>query len=71
MTGEHEEAVRFFLAAVAIRPRSSFAHASLAMSLEKSGRLEEAAESLRQNILLWPEEPRQRVRLGAILADPG
>ena len=39
MTGQHEEAGRFFLAAVAIRPRSSFAHGSLAMSLEKSGRL--------------------------------
>ncbi len=71
ITGEHEEAVRYFLAAVAIRPRSSIAHTSLAMSLEKSGRLSEAADTLRQNILLWPEEPRQHVRLGAILLSLG
>ncbi len=71
MSGEHEEAGRFYLAAVAIRPRSSFAHGSLAMSLEKSGRVEEAADILRQDIRQRPEEPHQRVRLGALLLSLG
>ena len=70
MTGQQEEAGRFFSAAVAIRPRSSLAHSSLAMSLEKSGRLEEAADTLRQAILLRPEEPHQHVRLGAVSIEP-
>ena len=56
-TGQHEEAGRFFSAAVAIRPRSSLAHSSLAMCFEKSGRLEEAADTFRQAILLRPGRP--------------
>jgi eukaryotic-like serine/threonine-protein kinase len=70
-SGEHEEAGRFFLAAVAIRPRSSLAHGSLAMALEKSGRLKEAADTLRRDIRLWPEESHQHVRLGAVLLSLG
>jgi len=71
MTGAHEEACRFFSAAVAVRPRSSLAHGSLAMSLERSGRLEDAEETLRQAILLRPEEPHQHIKLGALLLDMG
>jgi serine/threonine-protein kinase len=69
--GQHDEAGRFFSAAVAIRPRSSIAHGSLARSLEKSGRLEEAADTFRQAILLRPDEPHQHIKLGAVLMSLG
>ncbi len=71
ISGQHEEAGRFFSVAVAIRPRSSFAHRSLGLSLEKSGRLDEAVATLQQGIRSRPDDSHTHDALGRLLLDMG
>jgi eukaryotic-like serine/threonine-protein kinase len=71
ITGEHEEAGRFFSVAVAIRTRSGLAHRSLGSSLEKYGRLEEAAATLQQGIRSRADDSHTHEALGRLLIDMG
>jgi predicted Zn-dependent protease len=67
----HDEAIRFFSVAVAVRPRSEIALDYLGTALYEAGRLEDAAATLRQGVRLRPENAKLRVSLGAVLMDQG
>ncbi len=70
-SSQHDEAGRFFSAAVAIRPRSSLAHRSLGSSLEKAGRLDEAVATLEHAIRSRPDDAHAHDALGRLLLDMG
>src|SRR5262249_50199881 len=70
MKKEREGAVRFFTAAVSIRPNALIAHRLLGVALHSQKRLDEAAAGFREGVRLDPTDPSgSRKRLGNILTD--
>ncbi len=65
------EAVRYFSAAVVIRPRSAFAHNGLGASLGVQGKVEEAVAEYREAIRLKSDHAIARNNLGGYLAKQG
>jgi tetratricopeptide (TPR) repeat protein len=59
-----EEALRYYTAAVALRPRSSIAHRNLGDALLKKGLLDEAIAEFRKAIRLQKDEGAQHFRGG-------
>jgi tetratricopeptide (TPR) repeat protein len=64
-------AVRFYAAAVAIRPTSAGAHNNLGNALKAKGRLNEAIAEYREAITLSPNDAYVYTRLGNALAAKG
>jgi tetratricopeptide (TPR) repeat protein len=64
-----QEAVPFFTAAVALRPRSSGAHYNLGMAFKNSGSDDEAIAAYREAIRLKPDYAEAYVSMGSILCD--
>jgi serine/threonine-protein kinase len=73
--GDHydrpEAAVRYFSAAVSIRPRSSTAHVDLGIALADQRKLEEAVEEYRTALRLKQDHPEAHFDLGHDLAEQG
>ncbi len=65
------EAIGFYRAALAIRPRSYAILNDLGMALRDQGKLAEAVETLHQAIELQPNSPKAYVQLGLALARQG
>jgi serine/threonine-protein kinase len=68
---EHVEAVRFFTAAVALRPDSPGAHYNLALALTRTGQVDEAIACYRKAIELDPKYAAAHSSLGSALYDQG
>jgi serine/threonine protein kinase/Flp pilus assembly protein TadD len=66
-----EEAVGFYRAAMAVRPRSSSAHSNLGTALADKGDLAGAIHEYRQAIALDPRDARVHYNLGVTLHDKG
>jgi serine/threonine protein kinase/Flp pilus assembly protein TadD len=66
-----EEAVRYFTAAVALRPDSPGSHLNLGNALNKMGRLDEAIDACRTAIRLKPDYSGPHNVLGAALYKQG
>jgi tetratricopeptide (TPR) repeat protein len=66
-----EEAIRYWTAAVAVRPQSPTAHYSLAIMLGGKGRLDEAITEYREAIRFRNDFPEAHANLGMMLADQG
>jgi serine/threonine-protein kinase len=64
-----EEAIRYYTAAVALRPQSPNAHYGLANPLHGKGRLDEAIAEYREAIRLKKDFPEAHTNLGLALAD--
>jgi serine/threonine-protein kinase len=62
-----EEAIRYYTAAAALRPRSAVTHASLAFALRKQGRADEAVEEYRAALAVNPHYALAHCGLGAAL----
>jgi tetratricopeptide (TPR) repeat protein len=70
--GNHlEDAIRYYAAAVAIRPQSVLGHVNLAAALKDKGRLNEAVAEFREAIHLDKDEPNSHFGLGNALRDKG
>jgi serine/threonine-protein kinase len=67
----HDEAIRFFTAAVAVRSDSPAAHMALGAALRRRGRLEEAREAYEKAIRLQPDSSVTHHGLGTFLYDKG
>src|SRR5690606_10232636 len=65
---EPVEAVRYYQAALAIRPKSSTVHNNLAVTLTSLGRTQEALSHYAQALALNPDPPAVRLHLGCALA---
>jgi len=65
---EPVEAVRYYQAALAIRPKSSTVHNNLAVTLTSLGRTQEALSHYEQALALNPDSPAVRFNLGCALA---
>jgi tetratricopeptide (TPR) repeat protein len=68
---QHEEAVRFLTAAVAIRPASAGARLNLGAALLAGGRLDEAIGAFRKVLALRPDYAMAHNNLGIALARKG
>jgi serine/threonine-protein kinase len=66
-----EEAIRYFTAAVALRPQSPGSHLNLGSALEKVGRLDEAIDACREAIRLKPGYSGAHNNLGKALYKQG
>ncbi len=66
-----EDAIRFFTAAVALRPKSPYAHLNLGVALGEKGSLAEAVACFRQAIALKPVLPEAHYNLGTALQEQG
>jgi tetratricopeptide (TPR) repeat protein len=66
-----QEAIRFFSAAVAIRPMSAAAHHSLGFALIGQGKVDEGIAQFRQAIRLKPDDVTAHLFLGDALRGQG
>jgi tetratricopeptide (TPR) repeat protein len=66
-----EEAIRYYTAAVAIRPQNPIVHYNLARMLRDKGRLDQAITENREAIRFRNDFPDAHLNLGNILADQG
>ncbi len=62
------EAIRYYQAAIAIRPRSATAHHNLGVALTRLGRSEEAIQSFNQALKRDPQSVASHFQLGLALA---
>jgi eukaryotic-like serine/threonine-protein kinase len=67
--GSLEEAIRFYTAALALRPQSPAVYLNLGHALQQKGAREEAREAYRQAIRLRPDWGAAHVALGDVLAE--
>jgi eukaryotic-like serine/threonine-protein kinase len=65
------EAIRYYQAAVSLRPRTAFGYLKLGMALSSAGRLEEAAGQLRQAVAIDPTSLFSQYHLAIALAQLG
>ena len=68
---KNDEAIRFFQAAIGIRPEIALAHNNLANCLRRQNRLDEAVEELQLAVRLDPATTTVRGNLGLTLATLG
>jgi tetratricopeptide (TPR) repeat protein/serine/threonine protein kinase len=68
---DYGEAVRYFTAAVSLRPDSAIAHNNLGTALHEHGKLEEAVAECRKAIALDPKLAPAHNNLGAALEEQG
>jgi tetratricopeptide (TPR) repeat protein len=66
-----EEAIRYYTAAVSLRPQSPAAHNNLGLALNDKGRLDEAIACIREAIHLDKDDARTRTNLGWVLSRLG
>jgi tetratricopeptide (TPR) repeat protein len=66
-----EEAIRFYTAALVLRPQSPGVYFNLGNALGKQGRVDEALAAFRKAIELSPEYAAPRCNLANLLADAG
>jgi tetratricopeptide (TPR) repeat protein len=66
-----DEALHYYTAAVALRPRAALSHSNLGNALRARGKLDEDEAAYREAIRLLPNGPQNYVCLGAILAKQG
>src|SRR5262245_6627372 len=66
-----EEAIRFYSAALALRPQSPTVYLNLGHALRRKGAREEAREAYRQAIRLRPDWSAAYLALGDLLAESG
>jgi tetratricopeptide (TPR) repeat protein len=66
-----EAAVRYYTAAVALRPETSGVHFNLGLALQARGQLDEAIASFRKALELQPEYAQVHYSLGNVLKDKG
>jgi serine/threonine-protein kinase len=69
MRKDYGGAVRYYSAAVSLRPRSAAAHNNLGYALSKQGKVDEAIAEFRKAIELGPDNPRAHGSLGCLLCD--
>jgi serine/threonine-protein kinase len=67
----HDEAVRFSVAALALRPESPEAHVGLGNALAGTGRLDESVRRLRKAVGMEPHSARAHNDLGVALSKSG
>jgi serine/threonine-protein kinase len=67
----HNEAIRFFTAAAAVRSDSPAAHMSLGVALRRCGRLDEAQDAFEKATDLHPDSSLAYDGLGTVLQDKG
>src|SRR5262245_16743832 len=67
--GSSEEAIRFYTAALALRPQSPALYVNVGHALRRKGAREEAREAYRQAIRLRPDWGAAHLALGDVLAD--
>jgi serine/threonine-protein kinase len=67
----HGEAVRFYQAALALRPQSPVVHSNLGVALKDKGQMDEAIAEYRQAIRLNKDFPAAHLNLGNALRDKG
>jgi Flp pilus assembly protein TadD len=65
---EPAESIRYYQAALAIRPLSPTAHNNLAVALDEMGRSDEAMTHLREAVALAPDSAAPHYNLGLMLA---
>jgi tetratricopeptide (TPR) repeat protein len=68
---QREEAIRFYTAAVALRPQSPGVYINLGDALREQGRLDEAVAAARRAIALMPEYATAYMNLGTALGQMG
>jgi tetratricopeptide (TPR) repeat protein len=61
---DHEAAIRFYSAALAIRPSSAYAHYNLGNALSDKGQIDEAIAEYRTAIYLNPKKAEYYNKLG-------
>ncbi len=66
-----DEALRYYTAAVALRPEATLSHANLGNALAARGELDEAAACYRRAVELSPKRSWLHQHLGAVLARQG
>jgi tetratricopeptide (TPR) repeat protein len=66
-----DEAIRFFTAALALRPRSVAPHNNLAIALMKKGQVDQAIATLRKALRFAKEDPGTHNNLGIALTKKG
>jgi tetratricopeptide (TPR) repeat protein len=66
-----DEAVRFYTAALALRPNNPAVYVNLGVALHRQGKLDEAVASFRKAIALQPDFAQAYTNLGAALRDLG
>jgi serine/threonine-protein kinase len=64
---QQDQAIRYYTAALAIRPRTSAVHNNLGFALSRSGRVDEAIFALREAIRLKPQSVRAHENLANAL----
>jgi tetratricopeptide (TPR) repeat protein/serine/threonine protein kinase len=69
--GQPREAIRFYTAALALRPESPGVYVNLGLALKDSGALDDAIAACKEAIRLKPEYALAYVNLGAFLCDKG
>jgi Flp pilus assembly protein TadD len=62
-----DEVIRYYTAALAVRPPSPAVHNNLAVALEEAGRTDEAAAEFRKVLALQPDDARAQSGLGRAL----
>jgi tetratricopeptide (TPR) repeat protein len=68
---QHDEAIRFLTAAVALRPNSAGAYVNLGLALKNKGRVADAVAAYRRAIKLKPDYGNAHYNLGQLLRDQG
>ena len=68
---ETDEAIRYYTAALALRPDGVAAHNNLGNVLRDKGRIDEAIAELRKAVALEPDDAKAHNNLGAALHDKG
>jgi serine/threonine-protein kinase len=66
-----EDALRYYTAAVALRPQAALSHTNLANALEIHGKLDEASAAYREALRLKPSDAMARFNLGVVLGKQG
>ncbi|HKB41837.1 MAG TPA: protein kinase [Gemmataceae bacterium] len=66
-----EDAIRYYTAAVAVRPKSAVAHYHLGYALFRKGRVDESIAAYRRLIDLDPQYPSAHQKLSALLSMKG
>jgi tetratricopeptide (TPR) repeat protein len=67
----HQEAIRFYQAALALRPQSFAVHFNLGTSLMHTGRMDDAITEFQMAISIDPKRVNAHINLGSVFQDKG